>query len=148
MSLGFHENKFHRMLQRLEKIFTFSSAVKKLPPQTLAKLLTNIMSILSQSNDLEKDKSKLNNKAVDMEVIRKTDDLAFYYRTLRLHLVSQVYYNNNKVTEAYSLWIEAERCLEIIKSKELTTNLLVSVEELEKCIKTGKLTCWIQLTQK
>ena len=95
------------MLERLEKIFTFSSKVKKLPPQTLAKLLSNMMGLLTQTNELQKEKSKLNNKPVDMNLVRQNDDLSFYYRTVRLHLVSQVYFNNKKVLEAYSLWVEA-----------------------------------------
>lgn len=105
------------MLKRLEKLFTFSNIVKKQPPQTLAKILSNLMGILTQTNDLQKEKSKLNNRPADMNVIRRNDDLSFYYRTLRLHLVSQVYFNNKKILEAYSLWVETERCLEIIKSK-------------------------------
>lgn len=85
------------MLKRLERLFTFSNSFKKQPPQTLSKILSNIMGILTQINDLQKDKSKLNNRPVDMNVIRHNDDLSFYYRTLRLHLVSQVYFNNKKI---------------------------------------------------
>lgn len=82
-----------------------------------------------------------------MNIIRQNDDLSFYYRSLRLHLVSQVYFNNKKILEAYSLWVETERCIEIIKSKENISNLLVNVDELEKAVKVGKLTCMISLSQ-
>ena len=56
-----------------------------------------MMGIITQINELQKDKSKIINRPVDMNLVRKNDDLAFYFRTLRLHLVSQVYYNNKKV---------------------------------------------------
>jgi hypothetical protein len=64
-----------------------------------------MMGIVTQINDLQKEKAKLTNIPVDMNIIRQNDDLSFYFRTLRLHLVSQVYYNNKKVQEAYSLWV-------------------------------------------
>lgn len=41
---------------------------------------------------------------MDPEKIRAVDAKIFYYRTLRLYFVGQVYYNNDKIKEAFSLW--------------------------------------------
>ena len=77
---------------------------KKGAPQTLAKLLTNTITILNQIVEAEKQQATVLNKPVPIETIKQFDDVSFYYRTLRLHFVAQVYFNNGKLTEAYSLW--------------------------------------------
>jgi hypothetical protein len=37
---------------------------------------------------------------------------------VRLLFVGQVYFNNVKLREAYGLWVECERCVKILLSKE------------------------------
>lgn len=90
---------------------------KKGAPQNLAKLLSNTISIYSQYVELEKAKSE-GTEGMDPERIRAVDAKIFYYRTLRLYFVGQVYYNNEKIKEAYSLWQECERCLESVKNSQ------------------------------
>ena len=83
---------------------------KKGAPQNLAKLLSNTISIYTQYVELQKIKNQ-GTDGMDPEKIRAVDAKIFYYRTLRLFFVGQVYYNNEKIKEAFSLWQECERCL-------------------------------------
>ena len=76
---------------------------KKGAPQNLAKLLSNTISIYTQYVELEKIKNQ-GTDGMDPEKIRAVDSKIFYYRTLRLFFVGQVYYNNDKIKEAFSLW--------------------------------------------
>lgn len=145
--------RYRMHLRRQERIFIQSykdslssepQRAKKGAPQTLAKLLTNINSVLNQITELEKEKAKILGKQVPLEQIKKYDELSFYYRTVRLHFVAQVYMNNGKVSEAYSLWSEAERCLQICKSKEKSMEGMFSLKEADKLIRVGKLTSWME----
>lgn len=83
---------------------------KKGAPQNLAKLLSNTISIYAQYVELQKIKNQ-GTDGMDPEKIRAVDAKIFYYRSLRLFFVGQVYYNNDKIKEAFSLWQECERCL-------------------------------------
>lgn len=69
---------------------------KRGAPQNLAKLLSNTISIYTQFIELEKAKNE-GNEGVDPDKIRAVDAKVFYYRTLRLYFVGQVYFNNDKI---------------------------------------------------
>lgn len=108
ISLLFEEMKFNIMIDRNNMIFKYSylnaeKDSKKGAPQNLAKLLSSIISIYTQYIELEKIKNE-GTDGLDPEKIRAVDSKIFYYRTLRLFFVGQVYYNNDKIKEAYSLW--------------------------------------------
>lgn len=83
-----------------------------------------------------------------IETIKQFDDVSFYYRTLRLHFVAQVYFNNGKLTEAYSLWSEAERCLQICKSKDRVNDAIFPLKLADQLVRTGKLNSWIEFSSK
>jgi hypothetical protein len=121
---------------------------KKGAPQTLAKLLTNTITILNQIIDAEKQQASVVNKPVPIETIKQLDDLSFYYRTLRLHFVAQVYFNNGKLTESYSLWSEAERCLQICKSKDRIQEGVFQLKLADQLVRVGKLNSWIDFSSK
>ena len=89
---------------------------RKSAPQTLAKLLSNTITVYGQLIDVE----KLIHEGTELapEKIRQIDACIFFVRTIRLNLVGQVYYNNGKVKEAYSLWNECERCLETVRNSK------------------------------
>ncbi len=108
ISLLFEEMKFNIMIDRNNMIFKYSylnaeKDSKKGAPQNLAKLLSSTISIYTQYIELEKIKNE-GTDGLDPEKIRAVDSKIFYYRTLRLFFVGQVYYNNDKIKEAYSLW--------------------------------------------
>ena len=86
---------------------------RKSTPQNLSKVLTNTISLYNSLTDIEKQKSEIENN-FDPEPIQRIDSKVFYLRALRLSLVGQVYFNNDKIKEAYSLWGECERCLKIL----------------------------------
>lgn len=54
----------------------------------------------------------------DIEETQKIDAKNFYLRALRLMFVGQVYFNNDKIKEAYGLWAECERCMKILIAKQ------------------------------
>lgn len=78
---------------------------RKSSPQTLAKLLTATTSLLQELAEVIKEKGKISN-TFEIEQIQVIDAKNFYLRTLRLMFVGQVYFNNDKIKEAYSLWNE------------------------------------------
>lgn len=59
--------------------------------------------------------------------------------------MGQVYYNNGKVKEAYSLWNECERCLNTVRnSKEAMALELVDMEQVTQNVKVSKMKCVIE----
>jgi hypothetical protein len=71
---------------------------------------------------------------------------------MRLMFVGQVYFNNNKLREAYGLWSECERCIKILISKEEMNETkndgfigsLIPLDTLEKNIRISKCKCTIK----
>jgi len=90
---------------------------RKSSPQTIAKLLTATMTLFQELADISKQKGEISN-TFDIEEVQVIDAKIFYLRTMRLMFVGQVYFNNNKLREAYGLWSECERCIKILISKE------------------------------
>lgn len=83
----FEEIKLNVMVDRNNMILWHSYTVadkdsKKGAPQTLAKLLSNTISIFMQHLELEKLKNE-GTEGMDPEKIRAIDGKIFYYRTLR-----------------------------------------------------------------
>jgi predicted nucleic acid-binding protein len=112
--------RINLFIDRNITIFNFSNSQdkgKKSAPQTLSKLLSAIISLFQELAEVIKEKGQISN-IFNIEDIQIIDGKNFYIRTLRLIYVGQVYYNNDKIKEAYGLWSEAERCLKILNSKE------------------------------
>jgi hypothetical protein len=65
--------------------------------------LTAISNNFGQLAEIIKEKHLLTGTLAGEE-LRAIDEKAFYFRTLRLLFVGQVYFNNEKVKEAFSLW--------------------------------------------
>lgn len=100
-------------------VFRYSNSVnrgRKSSPQTIAKLLTATMSLLGELAEVVKQKGQISN-TFEIEQVQAIDAKSFYLRTLRLLFVGQVYFNNNKLKEAFGLWSECERCVRILLSK-------------------------------
>lgn len=123
---------------------------RKSTPQTLAKLLTNTMTLLQELAEVAKQKGQISN-TFDVEEVQTIDAKIFYLRTLRLLFVGQVYFNNQKIREAYGLWGECERCIKILLSKEeMNQNksdgfigCLISLEVLLENVRKNQCQCII-----
>jgi hypothetical protein len=59
-----------------------------------------------------------------------------------------VYFNNGKISEAYSLWTEADRCLQICKSKDKMNDSIFSLKAAYQLVRVGKLSSWIDFNSK
>lgn len=142
----FEHIKLNVLVDRNFTIFRHSFGAdkgRKSAPQTLAKLLSNTITIYSQLIEVE----KLVNEGTDLapEKIRQIDAYIFFVGTIRRMLVGQVYYNNGKVKEAYSLWNECERCLNTVRnSKEAMALELVDMEQVTQNVKVSKMKCVIE----
>ena len=90
---------------------------RKSTPQNIAKLLTATAALFNELAELVKQKGQLSNN-FQIEWVQAIDAKNFYLRTLRLLFVGRVYSNNGKLKEAYALWSECHRCLNILNSKQ------------------------------
>lgn len=124
VSLLFQQMKICLFIDRSFAIFRYSyntNKNRKSPPQTLAKLLTTINNNFIQLSEIIKEKHQLTSTS-PLEELKSIDEKAFYLRTLRLLFVGQVYFNNDKIKEAYGLWQECQKALRILLSKEEMKN--------------------------
>jgi hypothetical protein len=125
--------KLNIFIDRNKTIFKHSFYVqkgRKSTPQTLAKILSNISTQYNQLIDIEKQKSDL----ADSYETKRTQALnaeSFYTKTLRLMLVAQVYFNNEKHREAFSLWRECERCLKMMENQQETVDQLLELKKIQ-----------------
>jgi hypothetical protein len=120
VSLLFGETKLRLFVDRNLIVFRASHELDKgrrSSPQTLAKLLTNTMTLLQELAAITKQKAEIGN-AFDIDQVQAIDAQIFYLRTLRLLFVGQVYFNNQKLKEAHALWQECQRCTNILLSKQ------------------------------
>lgn len=70
-----------------------------------------------QLSELVKEKHLLTATS-PMEELKAIEEKSFYLRNLRLLFVGQVYFNNDKIKEAYGLWSECEKSVRTLLSKE------------------------------
>ena len=120
VTLLFVEVKMNIFIDRNLIVFKWSHDMnrgRKSSPQTIAKLLTATTTLFQELADISKQKGEISN-TFDIEEVQVIDAKIFYLRTMRLMFVGQVYFNNNKLREAYGLWSECERCIKILISKE------------------------------
>ena len=141
LTLEFEQIKINLFIDRNNVIFRHSyygQKGRKSTPQTLAKLLSNTINLYGQFIEQEKAKTD----SMEGKMIQIIDAKIFFIRTIRLMLVGQVYFNNEKIKEAYGLWNECERCIKIISNNEHTTEEpLIEVTKLMEGVRVGKLKC-------
>jgi len=104
----FLEMKMNVFINRNLIIFRYSNDInrgRKSSPQTIAKLLTATMTLFQELAEVTKQKGEISN-SFDIELVQLIDAKIFYLRSLRLLFIGQVYFNNNKLKEAYGLWCE------------------------------------------
>ena len=155
VSLLLAEMRMQVFIDRNLTIFKWSHELnrgRKSTPQTIAKLLTATTALFSELADLVKQKGQLSNN-FQIEWVQAIDAKNFYLRTLRLLFVGRVYSNNGKLREAYALWSECHRCLNILTSKQEMESdneeqefikTLVPLATLTEQVRHAKAECVIQ----